>query len=109
MEIRSFVSWLRPRSADDRPAPTAPRAAQAPSEDGSRDDSLAELRARREELVRMEDKALREAESVRTQLREIERRREALDDRERNLELRARELKEEKRRQVRELERIAGL
>jgi ribonuclease Y len=57
----------------------------------------------------MEEKALRQSESVQTRLGEIERRREALDDRERNLDRRARELKEAKRQHLRELERIAAL
>ena len=57
----------------------------------------------------MEERALRQMESVETQLRELERRGGALDDRERNLEHRAGELKEAKRQHLRELERIAGL
>jgi ribonuclease Y len=68
-----------------------------------------ELRERRAEITRMEEQALRQMDSVETQLGEIERRAVALDDRERNLEGRAEELKAEKRRQLRELERIAGL
>jgi ribonucrease Y len=110
MEIRSLLpSWLRPRTADDRAVEAASGTKQGSRGTPPRDDSLDELRARREQLVRMEEKALREAESVQTQLREVERRREALDDRERNLDLRAQELKEAKRRHLRELERIAGL
>jgi ribonuclease Y len=57
----------------------------------------------------MEERALRQMESVETQLRELERRRESLDDRERNLDRRGDELREVKRRQLRELERLAGL
>jgi ribonuclease Y len=109
MEIRSLLPWLRPRSADARRDEAASTTPDASRGETARDESADELRARREELVRMEEKALRAAESVQTQLREIERRREALDDRERNLELRARELKEAKRRHLREIERIAAL
>jgi ribonucrease Y len=109
MEIRSLLPWLRPRSADARRDEAASTTPDASRGETARDESADELRARREELVRMEEKALRAAESVQTQLREVERRREALDDRERNLELRARELKEAKRRHLREIERIAAL
>jgi ribonucrease Y len=72
-------------------------------------DAHAELRARREEIVRMEERALREMESVDTQLREMERRREAMEDRERNLARDIEALKQAKRQHVRELERIASL
>jgi ribonucrease Y len=109
MEIRSLLPWLRPRSVDARRDEAASTTPDASRGETALDESADELRARREELVRMEEKALRAAESVQTQLREIERRREALDDRERNLELRARELKEAKRRHLREIERIAAL
>ncbi len=71
--------------------------------------SDAELRARREEIVRMEERALRQLESVETQLREMERRRDTLDDRERNLDRTQDELKLARRQHLRELERIAGL
>jgi ribonucrease Y len=75
----------------------------------SRDGLEDELRERRAEIVRMEERALRQMHSLETQLAELERRNAAQDDRERNLENRATELKEAKRRQLRELERIAGL
>ena len=72
-------------------------------------DAQAELRARREQIVRMEEQALRQMQSVDTQLRELERRQESLDDRERNLANQAAELKKIKRRHLNELEKIAGL
>lgn len=123
MEIRSMLPpWIRPGRRGD---PTvAPGAGPEPQDHAGRQPAVAggevpagggageledELRARRAEIVRMEERALRQMESVETQLRELERRNEALDDRERNLENRAVELKEAKRRQLRELERIAGL
>jgi ribonucrease Y len=124
MEIRSWLPpWIRPRPAGDPPAdegtisdevardghvparPAAPAAEQPLHEE----DAAAELRTRRDEIVRMEERALRQMESVETQLRELERRRESLDDRERNLDRRGDELREVKRRQLRELERLAGL
>jgi ribonucrease Y len=114
MEIRSLLPpWIRPGpKGDHRAAETveteasasaAPETAQAPV------DTEDELRTRRAEIIRMEERALRQMESVETQLRELERRHEALDDRERNLEHHAKELKEAKRQHLRELERIAGL
>ena len=57
----------------------------------------------------MEERALREAESLAVRRREIARRDEALADRERNVESRADELGREKALQRRELERLAGL
>jgi ribonuclease Y len=57
----------------------------------------------------MEEQALRRSESVEVQLSELDRRRQALEDRERNLEQQADELKRAKRVQRRELEQISGL
>ena len=125
MEIRSWLPpWIRPRPAGDPPAdevtarddggggdgriPAGP-AAPAPEPPVREEDVAAELRTRRDEIVRMEERALRQMESVETQLRELERRRGSLDDRERNLDRRGDELREVKRRQLRELERLAGL
>src|SRR5436305_9463070 len=123
MEIRSWLPpWIRPRPAGDPPAdevtasddgggdgrmPAGP--APAPEPLVREEDIAAELRTRRDEIVRMEERALRQMESVGTQLRELGRRRESLDDRERNLDRRGDELREVKRRQLRELERLAGL
>jgi ribonuclease Y len=114
MEIRSLLPpWIRPgQKGGDVVGETA-----APEESGSGDPELpkgsgdadGELRARRAEIVRMEERALRQMQSVETQLRELERRGEVLDDRERNLDHRAKELKEARRQHLRELERIAGL
>jgi ribonucrease Y len=68
-----------------------------------------ELRARREEIARMEERALRDEESLRVQRAELERRMQALEDRERNLAQQSEELKRAKRVQRLELERISGL
>ncbi len=72
-------------------------------------DSHDEIRARRAEIVRMEERALGQLESVETQLRDLDRRRDSLDDRERNLEQMAGELKLARRQHLRELERISCL
>jgi ribonuclease Y len=68
-----------------------------------------ELRVRRAEIARMEEHALRQTESIKIQLAELDRRTQALEDRERNVEQQADELKRAKRVQRRELEQISGL
>jgi ribonucrease Y len=67
------------------------------------------LQARREEIARMEERALREAESLELRRADVGRRLQAVEDRERNLAQQAEELKQAKRVQRRELERISGL
>jgi ribonuclease Y len=68
-----------------------------------------ELRARRDEITRMEERALREAESLEVRSADLERRLQVVTDRERNLAQGVEELKQAKRVQRRELERISGL
>ena len=80
--------------------PATPRNDAAPAD---------ELQARREEIARMEEQALRTTHSLEAQRADLERRTQALDDRERNLEGQNEELKQAKRVQRRELERISGL
>ncbi len=57
----------------------------------------------------MEERALRETESLAVRRADTERRTQALEDRERNLEHAVEELKQAKRVQRRELERLSGL
>ncbi len=57
----------------------------------------------------MEERALRETESLAVQRADLERRGQTLDDRERNLDHAIEELKQAKRVQRRELERLSGL
>ncbi len=123
MEIRSWLPpWIRSRpeeatvdsngsgsreEVEDRAVePVEPPEAEPPADQAG---LRSELRTRREEIVRMEERALRQMESVETQLRELERRRESLEDRERNLETELEALSAAKRRQMLELERVAGL
>jgi ribonuclease Y len=68
-----------------------------------------ELRARREEIARMEERALLESESLAVQRADVDRRLQTLEDRERNLVKETEELKQAKRVQRRELERLSGL
>jgi ribonuclease Y len=100
MEIRALLQPWR------RLAPDADDSHQADGDEGSPTD---ELRARREEIARMEERALREVESLEVQRADLERRQQTLEDRERNLDQQGEELKRAKRVQRRELERISGL
>src|ERR671910_435531 len=120
MEIGALWPFGRRRRAQapedegTQPPPSPSRAQRVPPHpsDGEveRDHGVAEeLRARRAEIARMEEHALRQSESIKVQLAELERRRQAFEDRERNLEQQAEDLKRAKRVQRRELEQISGL
>jgi ribonuclease Y len=110
MEIRELLPFVgrRRENAQDR---AVPQEAERPAPPSDVDDSglAEELRARRAEIARMEERALREQESIEVQLAELDRRRQTLDDRERNLEQQIEELKRAKRVQRRELEQLSGL
>ncbi len=95
-----WLPWRRDREPVAEATVAVP---QVPS--GSTD----ELRARREEIARMEERALLETESLAVQRADLERRTQALEDRERNLAKANEELKQAKRVQRRELERLSGL
>ncbi len=102
------------RSASDSPRGAAEPAAQdagvhqaAPAEGGPSSDD--ELQERRREIARLHEQALHEQETIRLKLEELERREQALTDRERNLDGRAEELKRQKAVQRKELERLSGL
>src|SRR5215207_1822902 len=98
-----WLPWRRDRSTEVKVRPEAAVAPRAPG------DEDAELRARREEIARMEERALREADSLAVRQAELERRAQTLSDRERNLAHEAEELKQAKRVQRRELERLSSL
>jgi ribonucrease Y len=74
-----------------------------------REDLETELRARREELARLEERLRAKEGSLESRLAELDGREAKLEDRARNLENGAEELKDSKRVQLRELERVAGL
>lgn len=69
----------------------------------------AELRARREEIVRLEERALRELESARTREREADRRAGSLEQREAEVDRAEAEIEAGDERRLEELERISGL
>src|ERR671918_756120 len=68
-----------------------------------------ELRARRDELARMEERLRSKESSLELHGQRLDERERSLDDRRRNLEHAREELKAAKRDQIRELERVAGL
>ena len=109
---------VRREARDTRPPwrPSTPRPAQVergprrgPSQGDRGEGAGDELQARREEIARLQERALHDAEEARLKLADIERREQALEDRERNLDGQAEELKRQKRVQRKELERLSGL
>ena len=88
---------------------TPPALRPAPPPSAGPDPAEIEIRARREEIARLQERALHDQETVRLKLADLERREQALSDRERNLEGRVEELKRQKRVQRKELERLSGL
>ena len=103
----SAGSTLFPWRRQDGPAEGTAGARETPAP--TEGDGVGELQARREEIARMEERALRDAESMELGRADLERRAQALEDRERNLVKQGEELKQAKRVQRRELERISGL
>jgi len=101
MEIRALLQpWRRHEpTTEDHPQGRESSAGSTPDE----------LQARRTEIARMEERALRETESLEVQRADVERRLQVQEDRERNLAQQSEELKRAKRVQRRELERISGL
>jgi ribonucrease Y len=83
-------------AAEDRPA-------------AIREDVELELRERRAEIARIEERLLRKEQSLDTRLVEAERRERSLEDRSRNLDHEVEHLKAAKHEHVRELERVASL
>jgi ribonuclease Y len=99
-------------------APAAPSrgggvaAAEGPSEEqvsALRAELDEELRTRRGEIARIEERLLTKEESIDVRLADIERRDRSLDDRARNIDNQVEQLKAAKQEHVRELERIARL
>src|SRR3954468_9616676 len=88
-------------------ATAAAAPAVAPGRLAAADDG--ELRARRAEIARIEERLLSKEESLGVRLGELERKERSLEDRTRNLEHQAERLKEAKQDHVRELERLSGL
>jgi ribonuclease Y len=103
----------RPRP---KPAAAAPVAAlersDAPDAEalgGRREQAEQELAARRSELARLEERLRAKESSLELRAAKLAERERSLDDRQRNIDHGREELKEAKRDQIRELERIGGL
>jgi ribonucrease Y len=99
----AWLPWRRRESSQPSEARPSARAEPPPENVDE------ELRARRDEIARMEERALRQAESLEVKGADLERRLQAVEDRERNVAQQTEELKQAKRVQRRELERISGL
>jgi ribonucrease Y len=81
----------------------------APAAGADRDAIEAELRERRSEIARIEERLLAKEEAIDARVNELTRREQSLEDRARNLEHEAERLKQTKQDELRELERIANL
>ncbi len=97
MALRSFIpGWLN-GDGDD----AAREVARPPGE--------ADLSSRREEIARMEERALAQLEAASARLRDVERRAQALDSEQTQIESARQELETLRGQAVAELERLAGL
>ncbi len=106
-QAREEQAGLHRDVAADPAAPVGGGApAQAPAAVPSPAD---ELQARREEIARLEERALHAEQQQRLKSAELDKRERALDDRERNLGQQVEELKRQKAVQRKELERLSGL
>jgi ribonuclease Y len=103
----------RPRSAQPAngtpPAPDPAAIAPPGGAIATSEDIEDELRVRRSELTRLEERLRAREGSLELQVQELNERERALDDRQRNVDHAREELKAAKRDQLRELERVAGL
>jgi ribonuclease Y len=105
----------RPRAAQAAsgapasPERSEPAGAAGDAVAGRSDDLEDELRVRRSELTRLEERLRAKEGSMDLQGQELVERERALDDRQRNLDHAREALKEAKRDQLRELERLSGL
>lgn len=101
-----------PPAAEAATAPIpAPAPAAAGREDAERElhERELELRARRTELARMEERMRAKERTLDVRAGELERAERSLEDRKRNLDNTAEELKHAKRDRQRELEQVSGL
>ncbi|MEA2439508.1 MAG: ribonucrease [Thermoleophilaceae bacterium] len=83
--------------------------AAAPVSAATRQDIADELRERRAEIARIEERLLTKEEALEVRLEDSARKERSLGDRARNLDAESEKLKQAKREHLRELERIASL
>jgi ribonuclease Y len=99
-----------PAAAPGAATPSHPSAPpDAASRAAAREEIADELRERRAEIARIEERLLTKEESLQVKLDDAIRKERQLQDRARNLENEQEKLKQAKREHVRELERIASL
>src|SRR5690242_2339885 len=103
-----------PATQRERPAaPTPPRSREpgdgTPLPAGAREEMAAEMRERRAEIARIEERLLTKEEALEVRLEDAARKERSLADRARNLDAESEKLKTAKREHLRELERIASL
>jgi ribonucrease Y len=109
---RPAASIAPDRAGEEDTGGSAPSLAVAPdpaARAALRDEIDAELRERRAEIARVEERLITKEESLHVRLEEASRRERSLEDRARNLASEAEKLKAAKREQIRELERVASL
>jgi ribonucrease Y len=106
---RAGVAQMAPAATATAPAPAAVAGAEAAPVPVGRDGLEEELLARRSEIARIEERLRAKESSLALQEQELGDRQRSLDDRSRNLDNVREELKTEKSRQLRELERVSGL
>jgi ribonuclease Y len=112
VSVALLVQRPRTAHAGNGPAPSPARSELAPGAAGEpvRGDGLEdELRVRRAELARLEERLRARESSMELRGQELGERERGLDDRQRNLEHLREELKAARRDQIRELERLSGL
>lgn len=124
MALDSIIpAWLRRRShqtgsASPSPVPSGDSGSNGTGPSPDRDSpppregllsAEQELRARREEIVRLEERTLQELESARVRLREADRRSELAEQRERRLRVEEEELEVVRGQRLAELESVSGL
>ncbi|MEA2360677.1 MAG: ribonucrease, partial [Solirubrobacteraceae bacterium] len=99
-----------PPAAPANPAAARPAAPpDAASRAAAREEIADELRERRSEIARIEERLLTKEEALQVKLDDAVRKERSLQDRARNLENEHEKLKQAKREHIRELERIASL
>jgi ribonucrease Y len=98
-----------PEAGAGTSAPPLAVAADPATRAALRDEIDAELRERRAEIARIEERLITKEEALEVRLEEAGRRERSLEDRARNLDAEAEKLKAAKREQIRELERVASL
>src|SRR2546430_6644697 len=99
----------RERDEEEEKKPPVAVAPDPATRAAMRDETDEELRARRAEIARIEERMMTKEESLDVRLQDVARRDTSLADRARNLDLAAEKLKQAKREHLRELERIARL